>query len=415
MTTLVLLCPERAPDAPPPAADEPIAYVLSADGIAVSDQGTAPAARLPRADTVVAVLPPHAVSWHRLALPKAPAGRMRAALGGLLEERLLDDDEELHLALAPDARAGAPCWVAAQRKTPLADRLAAWDALGLHPDRVVAAVQPGATPLAHVHAAVGAEATPWISLADDSQAATLPLDGGLARARVAEFQARHGGTLRVSATPASAAAAERWLGQPVVVRAEAESALAAARVGWELRQFDLAPSLRGTRALGRLGRRLMGPDWRWARRGLAVLVAGQLVGLNVVAWRLNDSIETRRQAQVELLRAAHPQVRAVLDAPLQMRRETDRLRAAAGIAGDADLESAIEVTGRAWPPGLPPTPSLRWEPGRLTLAAAGWPPAQIDAFVQRLRAAGWRAEFSGALVVLSRAEAAAPASPKGAL
>ena len=38
-----------------------------------------------------------------MTLPKAPAGRMRAALGGVLEEQLLEDDDALHLALPPHA------------------------------------------------------------------------------------------------------------------------------------------------------------------------------------------------------------------------------------------------------------------------------------------------------------------------
>lgn len=427
MTTLVLLWPGRdaaaqipgAADALPPGgegrpaalAEDALGYVLSNDGITVAAQGLASPTQLPRADTVVAVLPARSVSWHRLTLPKAPAGRMRAALAGLLEEHLLGDDDETHLALAPGARAGEPCWVAALRKAPFASQLAAWAAAGIHPDRVVAAACPGVA-TAHVHATDSDPAAPLgISLADDSLVCTLPLEGGLARARVAEFQARHGTALRVTASPAAAAAAERWLGQPVVVRGDAEQALVAARSGWELRQFDLAPSLRGTRMLGRLARRLTGPDWRWARWGLVAALAIQIVGLNLTAWRLERSIDERKQAQVDLLRAAYPQVRAVLDAPLQMRRETERLRAAAGIAADADLETLIAVAGRAWPPDSPPTPMLRYESGRLTLSAPGWQPGQITGFTERLRGGGWHAEFDGNQFVISLSEAQREGAP----
>ena len=62
---------------------------------------------MPRADSVVAVLADSDVSWQRITLPKAPAAKLRAALGGLLEDHLLEDDEALHLALAPGAQAGA--------------------------------------------------------------------------------------------------------------------------------------------------------------------------------------------------------------------------------------------------------------------------------------------------------------------
>lgn len=408
MTMLVLLWPE-APDGEAPAAPaDELAWVLSGDGLTVAQQGRSAPAQLPRADSVIAVLPARALSWRRVTVPKAPAGRLRAALGGMLEEQLLDEDTDTHLALAPGARAGAPAWVAAMRKAALIERLSAWAAAGLHVDRVVAAVAPGGEPVAHVHA-IGAEGGSeqlWLNLADAEGACTVPLEGGLARARLADFQARAGSAVRVTATPAAAAAAERWLGAPVTVRPESEQALAAARAGWELRQFDLAPSLRGTRALNRMARQLMAPSWRWARYGLAAAIVLQLVGLNLTAWRQQRAVEQRKEAMVQLLRSSFPQVRAVLDAQIQMRRETERLRAVAGVPGDADLETLIAAAARAWPAGLAPTTSLRYEAGRLTLAAAGWQPIQVAQFRDRLSSTGWRAEFADGQVVISKAEAA---------
>ena len=43
----------------------------------------------------------------------------------------------------------------------------------------------------------------------------------------------------------------------------------------------------------------------------------------------------------------HPQVRAVLDAPLQMARENDLLRASAGRPGDTDLEPLLQAAATA--------------------------------------------------------------------
>ena len=417
MAMLVILWPDR-PDAAAAWTDgqagegEALSYVLSGDGLAVAQHGQAAPSQLPRADTIVAVLPARMLSWHRVTVPKAPSGRLRAALGGVLEEHLLDDDADIHLALAPGSRGGEPAWVAAMDRSTLVQRLAAWSSAGLHLDRLVAAAAPGGEPTAHVHVVDTADGRSdlWITLADGDGACSVPLEGGLARARLADFQARSDATHLVTATPAAAAAAERWLGQPVTVRPEAEQALAAARAGWELRQFDLAPSLRGTRTLNRMARRLMGPQWRWARYGLVVAVALQLLGLNLMAWRQQRVIEERKQAMVELLRSSHPQVRAVLDAPTQMRRETDRLRTVAGVPGDTDLETLVAAAGRAWPPGLAPTTSLRYESGRLTLAAAGWQPAQVAQFRDRLRGAGWQVDFSEGQLVVSKAEGAAPGS-----
>jgi general secretion pathway protein L len=93
----------------------------------------------------------------------------------------------------------------------------------------------------------------------------------------------------------------------------------------------------------------------------------------------------------------------VLDAPLQMQRETDALRAVAGRAGDADFEPLLEAAAVAWPPQRGAVDTLRFEPGRLTLAASGWTPDETQQFTQRLRSEGWRIDASGGSITLSRA------------
>lgn len=51
------------------------------------------------------VLPNERVAVHVVTLPPTPAHRLQAALGGALEEQLLDDPADLHFAVAPDAAA----------------------------------------------------------------------------------------------------------------------------------------------------------------------------------------------------------------------------------------------------------------------------------------------------------------------
>ena len=105
----------------------------------------------------------------------------------------------------------------------------------------------------------------------------------------------------------------------------------------------------------------------------------------------------------KLLRDTYPQVRAVLDAPVQMRRETEALRAAAGKAGDTDLEPMLQAAASAWPSNRPAVDSLRYEPGRLTLAASGFSNEEIEQFRARLQPAGWRVDTAEGRLVLSRA------------
>ena len=395
----------RSPAAPEPATPRTgteLDYVLSRDGLAVSAQGRCAAPLLPRADSVALVLADCDVSWHRITLPKAPAARLRAALSGMLEEALLDDAEQLHLALAPEAAAGQPTWVAAVDKRWLSAELAALEKANVFVDRVLPSSWPDAPPSGHFELADEADARSLaLHWAHADGVATLSLQGGLARALLP--QPLPDGA-RWSATPAAATAAERWLDAPVVVLSAAERALQATGSLWDLRQFDLARRSKGTRAVRDALRGLRTPAWRPARYGIAALVLTQLLGLNLWAWHLRSTLDAKREKQVALLQSTFPHVRAVLDAPLQMRRETEALRAAAGRAGAEDLEALLGATAAAWPDGQEPLQALRFEPGRLSLRAPGWTDAQTQQFRERLRAAGYAVDSAEGGLTLSRAE-----------
>ena len=415
MALLVVLLPPRpraaAPSAPTAlGTDESVAWVLSPDGLLLERQGLTPLTGLPAADTVVAVLPASDLAWHRMTCPKAPAGRLRAALAGMLEEQLLDDPEHTHLALAPGHAAGQPSWIAATHKPWLQLQLKRLADAGRPVDRVVPALAPGGTPQAQFFTtslADGSDEAPaWLALADADQALCLPLAGGHAQALLG--RALGLGTT-VAATPAAAQAAERALAGPVAIRSDAELGLAALRSSWQLLQFDLAPGNRGARALGGLWQQLRSPAWRPVRWGLGALVAVQVLGLNAYAWQQQQALQTQRAAMTTLLRSAHPQVRSVLDAPAQMRRETELLRETAGVPGDADLETLLAAAAAAWPDGQGPAAQLRFEPGRLTLPASAWTPPQVEQFRQRLKTGGWTVDQAdGRLTVQRGARTARP-------
>ena len=382
-------------------------FVFSADGRTVAQTGSAAAAQLPRADQCVMVLAEADVSWHHIAIPKAPAVRLRAALLGVMEEALLEDDEALHFALAADALPGRKGWVAVTNKARLQAALQALENAGLSIERVVSASRPGQPARGHFYAEEGAEAaTPWLALAQAEGVACLRLQGGLARA----LQPAVGAGISWTATPAAANAAERWLGAPVALMTDGERALEAAgatgaAAGLNLRQFDLAARHRGMQALREAVKRLRSTEWRAVRWGLSALVAVQLLGLNLQAWQQAQLLQAKRAEMVGLLKTAHPGVRAVLDAPLQMERETERLRAAAGRPGDNDLEALLGAAASAWPDQLGPAQMLRFEAGRLTVAAPGWAEPQLTQFRDRLRGAGYGADFSEGRVTVSRLNA----------
>jgi general secretion pathway protein L len=410
MNMLVVFLPQRPRlrAAPPegPGADEAAteyAYVLSDDAVTASSQGRAAAAQLPKATVVVAVVGESDLSWHRITLPKAPANRLRAALGGILEDALLEDAEELHLAVAPQATAGELTWVAATDRTWLATELALLEKANVFVDRVVPLAWPDEPPSGHFAEGSNSDASlhnATLCWAHPEGVALIRLNGSLARSLL-PFPPPPG--VRWSATPAVAVEAEQWLGVPVQVVTPAQRAMQACRSLWNLRQFSLARKNRGMRALRDAWRQFLSPTWRPVRVGLAVLVALQVIGLNVWAFQQRSALQEKQQAIVKLLKTTYPHVTAVLDASTQMQRETDALRAAAGRPGDADLEPMLQAAAAAWPADRPPVDDIRYEqPGKLSLSAPGWSPEQVEQFRGQVAPAGWLVEVQDNRLVMSR-------------
>lgn len=412
MSILVVLLPARDRSAAASVdATQEYSYLLSADGLSVARQGRTTAALLPKADTVVAWVGPTDVSWHRITMPRAPAAKLRAALVGLVEEHLLDDEQAVHMALAPQSTAGNPAWVAAVHKRWLAQHLELLEKSGAFVERAVPALwpeQPGSGRFfASSDSADGSSAQTWLAYGDADGVRCARMAGTWVREQLPGW-GREG--IRWSASPAVAAQAERWLGAPVAVRSDADHALQAVRSLWNLRQFDLAARARGARWLRDAWRRAFSPAWRPARIGLLALVVLNLVGINLWALRQRAEIEGRKEAMVALVKASHPQIGTIVDAPLQMRRATDTLRAAAGRVGDADFEAALAAATLAWPDGQAPVQSLRFEAGKLTLVVGVWSADQIERFRVSLRSAGWSVEAAEGRLVLARAADAARGS-----
>ena len=382
-------------------------YVTSPDGLALESQGHCAAALFPKVTTVIAALADADVSWHRIKLPKAPGARLRAALGGVLEEALLEDPDDVHLALAPAATAGQPTWVAAVSRRWLRGELAALEKADVFVDRVVPMSWPDDPPIGHF---AETEIDPGsrahgiaLHWAHADGVASVRLQGGLARALVPSPAPPD---TRWSATPGAVAAAEQWLGAPVRVMPPGQRLLQAARSLWNLRQFELARRTRGGRALRDSARKFLSPAWRPVRYGAAALVLAQIVGLNLWAWHQRGAIEARQVAMRSLVKTTYPNVNpqdVERDADAVMQRETLALRTLAGKPGDTDLEPMLQAAASAWPADRPPVETLRFEPGRLTLSAPGWDDAQITQFRSLLRPAGWSVDAAEGRLTLSRA------------
>lgn len=394
----LIVCPPLSPAA---AGAEHGWALVGDDGRSLLSHGTAPLALLPGAADVIVLVPGTALSWHTVALPQGNLGgaaRLRAVLDGLLEERLLDEPEALHLALEPGARAGATVWVAATQRIALRAAVQALEATGRRVTRIVPEFTPQPEGAPALLFATGEPQSPRLTVCDASGVATLPLDAnGLALLGSAPLD-----TAVASAEPAVAAQAEALLGQRLPIVQAPERWLQAARAPWDLAQFDLASSgrARAGKTASALWQTLRhAPQWRAARWGAGVLVLAQLIGLNAWAWKERSALEAKRSSVSTMLTRTFPSVKLVVDAPVQMAREVAALQQATGGVAAPDLEPMLAALGPSLPAGRVPT-ALDYSNGQLRLRGLGLSSGEVQALAGTLAARGYSARSEGDLLLV---------------
>ena len=327
-------------------------YALTSDGETAHDHACVPATLLPyalRGGEVVAVVPVTLLSWHSVDLPKGigpGSARLRPVLEGLLEDRLLDDAAHMHLALAPAAYAGTGgFWVAACDKAWLHCHLQALEAAGRRVARVVPEFAPDIGALS-LHAIRDAN-LPLLIITGGGASGVMRLPLTLAALALVPDVSGDEDTL-IFAEPVVAELAEQLLQRKVGLVTRPQRWLEAARSPWDLAQFELASSsrLRTVKRLTGLGRGLLqSPAGRPTRWGFALLLIVNLVGLNVWSWQVQNNLQNRRTALAATLTQTFPQVKLVVDAPLQMERELALLRQASGASTGRDLEPILAALG----------------------------------------------------------------------
>lgn len=358
MSSLILTLPLE-----PANAAAVLDCVQSSDGSAVASCAALPLTLLPTSDRqteVVAVVPLAALSWHQVVLPpgslprqllgqRHPA-RLRAILEGLLEDQLLDDPAQMHLALQPQPQVGQPLWVAACDRSWLGQALAALAHAGLKVARIVPESSPQS--LAHTIEVTGSADQAWVS------ALTRADDGGrvgvVHSALSAQVLALLPPEPQVLAEPAVAALAEQQLGRPVTLQQRGVRLLQAAQQPWDLAQFEFANAERDQRwaALAQaLTRFAKAPQWRAGRWALMLLLLGNLVGLNAWAWREASLLQAQHQQVRTVLTETFVHVPVVVDAPVQMAREVAALASSRGAGSRDDLETVLSAFSAVAPVG----------------------------------------------------------------
>lgn len=402
MRTLIVCLPSTAS-----SSTTSYDYSLTADGRTLLDHGSVPPDLLPSAERgseVVAVVSAGQLSWHSVELPRgigAGSPRLRAVLENLLEERLLDDPGLLHLALAPGTASSGPVWVAVCERAWLRSHLQALEAAHCPVTRIVPEFEPETGPL-QLHV-IGEPDLPQLLATGESLGGVmrLPLSAaGLALLpAIADDQ-----DLQVLAEPGVAALAEQLLQRKVSLLTRPQRWLDASGSSWDLAQFDLASSSRSRtfKRLSGIGREwLQSPVWRPARWGVVLWLAANLLGLNAWAWKEQSALQSGRAAAQAMLTQTFPEIKVVVDAPLQMEREVAALRQATGASSGRDLETMLAAVGSALPADRA-AGAIEFSAGEARIRGLRLSAQEGSALAIRLKSQGFTARLEGDVLTVKQ-------------
>jgi general secretion pathway protein L len=329
---------------------------VHSDGHSVLRSATGAAATLSaHAGEVVAVVPHSRLAWLRVQLPPASHGpRLQSVLHGLLEDRLLDDPQQLHIVLAPDAdttaRTGGDTLVAVCDKQWLRDALAPLQAAGLTVQRIAPELSPSNKPVLQV---MGEPDLSQSVLCHAHGVTLLPPNTAQWRA----FAQLSQDDLQIQAEPAMVTRVQSTLQRQPMLQSAAQRWVKSSQSDWDLAQGEWAQG-----PLQRLQRQVLlawqtvlhAPAWKPVRWGVVALIALQVLGLNALAWRERSALNAQQESLQSILKTTFPSVTLVIDAPLQMQREVDALQQKSGAASSTDLEPLLAALAGVLPAGQTP-------------------------------------------------------------
>jgi len=330
---------------------------VHSDGHSVQRSATGAAAMLSaHAGEVVAVVPHSRLAWLRVQLPPASQGpRLQSVLHGLLEDRLLDDPQQLHLVLAPDAdttaRTGGETLVAVCDKQWLRDALSPLQTAGLTVQRIVPELSPTDTPVLQV---MGEPDHSQSLLCHAHGVTRLPPN----TAQWSAFAELSQDDLQIQAEPAMVARVQSTLQRQPMLQSAAQRWVKSSQSAWDLAQGEWAQgrAQRVQRQVLAAWQTLMhAPTWKPVRWGMVALVALQVLGLNALAWRESSALNAQQASLQNILKTTFPSVTLVIDAPLQMQREVAALQQKSGAASSNDLEPLLAALAGVLPAGQTPT------------------------------------------------------------
>ncbi len=382
MSTLIISLPPEVT-----SADTEFFFVVTDDGVNVTQTGRARAEALPLLDKLgdvcIATAPLRALSWHQVTVPEgvtSGSARLRAVLDGLLEDKLLDEPGRLHFALPPTFQSGTAQWIAACERRWLATAVQGLEVAQRPVSRVVPEWGPPTASL-RLHVA-GTVEDPQAVVCGDSGIGVFPLNTDLLEGLTL--------TDNISAEPALLALASQILQRPVTPLSQADHMVQLINSPWDLSKRLQMRNLANRSKL----EWLQAPRWRFVRWAAVVLMAVNLLGLNALAWVEQQQLAQKQDAMQQVLKRSFPAVKKVIDAPVQMAREVRLLEQASAAPSAVDLDVMLGALSRALPAGQT-LKSVDYASGQLRVSGLELNATEVRALTASLQAQGYSATRDG--------------------
>ena len=428
MTTLIVLLPPRDPAVS--AADAPLPelpFVLFGKHGRPQRSGRAAPTLLPKAAATVLLVAARDLLLVAAALPPVRGARLRQVLPNAVEEQLIQDQLACHFAVDPvpladgrravavidrewfrrlvdafvDAGHRALRAVPLQRCLPLAPPQTSGEAAAADasaPDTFAAAPSPPLTALL-----LGPSAAPSSSLPAELQSASArPPSCDVVFARGADGALGEGLAVPADALAATLAALAgdgalttyRLVDVPGAAPCDAPLAAPAQPLSFDALarraldcRFDLCQFEFAAQAW-RAGRASL-RRWRLPIALAAATLLVTVAGVNLQWMMLSRQRDALVAQQTELLLTAFPKTAAVLDPPVQMARQMQQLRRAAGELSADDFLAQADAVARSLAP-LPQTAVAALDYRDRALSVTFKPGIAVDAgFAARLASAGF--------------------------
>jgi general secretion pathway protein L len=373
---LVVSIPERWED-----SSVPVSWALARPDGTLAREGESTIADLPSAKQTTLVVAASRVLLTAARLPRRGARRVRHALAYAIEDQLTSDPESVHAVAAGAPRDNHQSIAVIEREW-LQALLASFESAGVSPDSVT--VETCRAPIV-----------------DGSWTLVLHKEGGFLRTGEAAgmgLDSSFDGTVpRVVQLALEAARVTGTAPQKIVIHTDSA--------------FDLRPGSASSdcsacwRGRGAVGNSLGDQAWSsckatslanrgglsayWPRLRPAAILASAALAIEVVGTLCHWGALRYERAQLEArmrdqFKAAFPQAQAIVDPALQMRRNLQAARAAAGVPQEGDFLPLLARAVHASPRAGWKVKAITYDAGRLTLDVILADREQADSILKRV-------------------------------